>query len=631
MTRLTACTMDCGDCCSLVADPEKKTIRGNPDHPFTKGFCCSKGSRFFDRINADDRITTPLIKKNGSFCEASWEEALSLVAEKIDALRATPEKILHVRGFGYRGILAKASQLFFKKMGSSTIYGAVCDGTGIEACLRDFGALAHNDPEDILNADRVVNWGRDMTRCSVHQLQLIRKARKNGTKVLTISPGGDGTPDFSDLNITIRPGTDRFLAAAVLKLYLEAGNLNPKVLDRCANWPALRDIIDEYELSALASVCEVSTTDVETLYDWYADTGTVATIVSWGLQRYTYGGENVRFINALAMVSGNIGRSGGGAYYNISSGRNLGSWEHLILEESPDRRQFLVQDLGAELRRADPEIEFVWVDGHNVVNQVPDCLAVAEGFRKPFVVCVDGFMHDTAMPADVILPPAFMMEHEDVLGSMLHNYVQYSGKVMEPRGQCRTDFDILTDLGSRLADPIILPDTEACLLEGLKKGGFSLEELRTNGFIKAKHPRIAFENMRFGHPDGLHRFPETLTPEPPRDPDYPLQLLTLLRRKTLHSQIPEKDQCGVPRIWVSKKNPAWAPLNPAQDVYLVTPQGAMQVQLEVDDSLHPRAVVMRRGGWMKRGHNANVIIKPMLTDMGDGTAYYSQCCRLENR
>lgn len=631
MTRITACTMDCGDCCSLVVDPDKQTVKGNPKHPFTKGFCCPKGGHYFDRINADDRIVTPLIRENGDFREASWDEAMTLIADRLNPLLPSPEKILHVRGHGYRGVLGSASKYFFKKIGTATTYGAVCDDTGIEATIRDFGALHHNDPEDILNANRIINWGRDMTRCSIHQLQLIHKARKKGTEVLSISPGGDGTPEFSDVNIVIRPGTDRYLAAAVLKLYLEAGDLNPWVLTRCANWPALRGLIDGHSLSELTSMCEVSTADVEMLYDWYADTGRVASVISWGLQRHLYGGENVRFINALAMISGNIGISGGGAYFNVSSGRNLGSWEHLIMDEAPERREFLLQDLGAELRKADPKVEFIWVDGHNVVNQVPDCLAVAEAFHKPFVVCVDSFMHDTALTADVILPPALMFEREDVLGSFVHNYVNYCAKAVEPRGQSRPDFDILADLGARLDEPITLPDTETCLLEGLRKGGFSLDELRTNGFVKASHPYIAFENMQFGHMDGLYRFPEALTPEPPRRADYPLQLLTLVRGKSLHSQIPEKDQRGVPKVWVSKSNPAWAALNPAQDVYLATPQGAMQVQVEVDKTLHPRAVVMRRGGWMKMGHNANVIIEPMKTDMGDGTAYYSQCCRLENR
>jgi anaerobic selenocysteine-containing dehydrogenase len=633
MSIITACTMDCGDACSLLVDAAERTVRGNPKHPFTKGFCCKKGSRYFDRLDAADRITTPLIKRGEAFVEASWDDAMALVAQRLDQARQTPASILHVRGHGYRGILGKTSSILFEALGASTTRGALCDNTGITACVRDFGVLDHNDPEDILNASRIVNWGRDVSRCSVHQHALIARARKQGTEVLTISPGGDGAAEFSDLTIRVRPGTDRFLAAAVLKLYLEAGDLNPWVLTRTANWPALRGLVDGLSLCQLCAACDASPADVEMIYDWYADTGNVATLIGWGLQRHVFGGENVRFINALAMISGNIGISGGGAYYNISSGRNLGSWANLVTggEAAGPRRELLINELGAELRRADPPVDFVFIDGHNVVNQVPDCLSVAHALKRPFVVVVDGFMHDTAMLADVILPPAFMFEREDVLGSFVHNCVNLCAKAVEPAGQCRPDFEIMADLGARLARPVILPPADVCLTEGLRKAGISLDELREHGFVKADHPRVAFKDMVFGHPDGLYRFPESLSPEPERDPEYPLQLLTLVRGGALHSQIPEADQAGYPTVWIAKDNPAFAALNPAMDAYLVTPAGSMRVSVETVGGLHPRAVIMRRGGWMKFGHSANVIIEPRLTDMGDGCAYYSQHCRLENR
>ena len=325
------------------------------------------------------------------------------------------------------------------------------------------------------------------------------------------------------------------------------------------------------------------------IFDWYADTGRVATLMGWGLQRYLYGGENVRFINALAMISGNVGISGGGAYFNISSGRNLGPWDHLVkgVVKPRNRREFWIGDLGAEISRADPPVEFVWVDGHNVVNQVPDCLAVAEAFSRPFVVVVEGFMTDTAMQADVILPPAFMFERRDVLGSFIHNCVNHCASAVAPPGLCRPDFEIVSELGRRLADPVILPDADVCIREALKKMDISHDELVDKGFVKVNHPYVAFENMQFGHLDGLYRFPEELHPEPERDPDYPLQLLTLVSGSYLHSQIPAAKQRGVPVVWVSKQNPAWAALNPAMDAYLVTPLGAMQVQVEITEDLHP--------------------------------------------
>jgi anaerobic selenocysteine-containing dehydrogenase len=394
-----------------------------------------------------------------------------------------------------------------------------------------------------------------------------------------------------------------------------------------------RQLVDGLNFQELCAACEVSPLDAEMVYEWYADRGNVATLIGWGLQRYLFGGESVRFIDAVAMVSGNVGVRGGGAYFNISSARNFGSWAHLTEggAEPGERRRLLLQDLGAELRRSDPPVRFVWIDGHNVVNQVPDALAAADALEAPFTVVVDGVMNDTAMRADVILPPALMFEQLDVLGSCVHNYVNLCAPAVPPRGSARPAFDILADLGARLREPIRLPDQEACLREALKQSNVSLDELRDNGFAKVNHPYVAFENLVFGHPDGLYRFPEALHPEPERDPDYPLQLLTLVSGDFLHSQIPEAEQRGVPTVWISKDNPAYGILDPAGDVYLATDLGAMQVRVGTLDDLHPMAVVMRRGGWMKFGHGVNAIIRPVNTDMALGTAYYSQACRLENR
>jgi anaerobic selenocysteine-containing dehydrogenase len=633
MPIITACSMDCGDSCSLAVDPEKRTLRGNPDHPFTRGFCCKKGAKYFERIDSDERITTPLIREGGSFRETDWGEALDLVAARLDAARQVPGSVLHVHGYGYRGVMATASSVFFRAIGATTVHGSVCDDTGITAAVRDFGVLHQNDPTDLLNASRIINWGRDLTRCSIHQLDLVKRARKNGTEVLSISPGGDNMDEFSDLTIRVRPGTDRFLAAAVLKLYLESGELNPWVLTRTANWPAMRGLIDGLNLADLCAASEVTPTDVETVYDWYADTGNAATLIGWGLQRYVYGGQNVRFINALALVSGNVGVPGGGSYFNISSARNLNSWGHLVdgYEANAKRRSFLIHDLPGEMDRADPSIDFVWVDGMNLVNQVPDSLAMADALRRPFTVCVDCFMNDTALAADVILPPALMFEREDVIGSCLHNYVNHEAQAVPPRGNIRVDFDFLADLGLRLAEPVRLPDVDACLREGLRESGISLDELRSRGFVKANHPPIAFENLKFGHPDGLYRFPEELTPEPAAPATFPLRLLTLVDGKYLQSQVPEKDQAGYPEVVISPDCLGCQELAPEKDVYLVTPLGAMRVLVRFDETLHPGAVVFRRSGWMKYGRVPNVVIQPRSTDMGDGCAYYSQECRLENR
>lgn len=637
---ISACSLDCPDACSFLVHPDARLVRANPEHPITGKLICSKGRRAFERLDAPERIVHPLIRagggktakgKKGTFVQTTWDQALSLIAQRLNALREQPEAVLHVRGHGYRGVLAQASLHFFETLGSSTIHGSLCDDAGIEACIRDFGALEHNDIQDLLQAARIVNWGKDLSRSSPHTAALVHQARKHGARVLTISPGGDGNAAFSDTMLRIRPGTDRFLAVWVMQGLLRHGLISDHIRQAASNWPEFQALLTSWNPEDLLRACEVDADQAEHLLEWYASPAPTASLIGWGLQRHVFGGQNVRMINALALVSGNIGRRGGGAYFNIASGRNLGQWTAASPgRECPDvRRRMLLPTLAWELDWAEPPVRFVWVDGHNVVNQVPDSLAMQAALQRPFVVCVDAFMTDTARCADVILPPAMMLEREDILGSCLHDFVNHAAQVVPPRGEARADFDILRDLGTRLDPPVTFPDPEACLQSGLHVLDMDLEDFRQAGFAKAHHPEVAFAGLRFAHPDGRFCLAPALTPEPEQDPDYPLQLLSLIQGTYMHSQIPESAQRGLPLLSCSPRNPQLQGADPDKPFFLGTPLGQMPVRLRLDNTLHPLVVIIRRDGWTCLGHGPNAVIEARETDMGHCTAFYSQCCRLD--
>jgi anaerobic selenocysteine-containing dehydrogenase len=215
-SMITACTMDCPDACSLVVDrrPDRIALRGNPDSPFTSGFTCRKIKGHINRLQHAERILHPLLRANGRWQKITWDSALDLCAEKVQALRSEPKSILHIKSEGAKGVLKAATALFFSILGTSRTQGSLCDAAGFMAYIYDFGSRKNNDINDLVNADRIVNWGKDFTRSSIHTAAIIRKACRGGTRMLTISPGGDGNNTFSQERIRIRPGTDRFLAAA---------------------------------------------------------------------------------------------------------------------------------------------------------------------------------------------------------------------------------------------------------------------------------------------------------------------------------------------------------------------------------------------------------------------------------
>lgn len=629
----TACTRHCGDGCALLVTQRPDgslAVRGNPEHPFTRGFLCAKTARFGERLASPRRITTPLIREDGDFREASWDEALGLITAQITRLRKTPERMLHVFYYASFGLLHQASKLLFGTLGASAFSGSPCLSAGVEALKRDFGAIRQGPLTDAVTAQRIVNWGRNADAQSVHLAAMLANARKRGARVLSIHPGDPGYASLSDEQIVIRPGTDRFLAAAASKLLRERGLSadTRNALSRCFEPQGFLELLDGWSLDSLLDACGASPEQASMLADWYGKDAPTATLIGRGLQRYAFGGENVRFIDALAMLSGQIGREGAGVYYKQG---DLGNAAWGWTQAQPGyARTFPLTALAANVALADPPVEFVWVEGMNLVTQCPDSLATAQMLRSRFTVVVEPFMTDTARCATVILPPALLFECEDVVKNDSHEFMNHSAQVLAPRGQARSNFHIAAALGAMLAPPVVYPDPEEVMDSALRQGKLkaSLAELREKGWLGRPVPSTPWADGVFAHPDGLYRFPDALHPDAPAQDEFPLRLLTPVRKDHLLSQISEDEQESPPRVYLSPVCPALAGLDISRPALLETALGSMTVQVDILDSLHPDAVLYPRGDWLSRGGCVNRLIAGRETDMGAQVAYYEQRARL---
>lgn len=635
MKKITACTMDCPDACSLILSQDEAgcyQIRGNPFHPFTSGFVCPKIKDHIQRLQSPHRIVRPMIRAGKRWKTIAWDSALDLCAEKIQNFRKEPASILHFHGEGAKGVLKEATRLFFSLLEASRVRGSLCDAAGYVAYLMDFGSRDNNHIEDLLNARKIINWGKDLPRSSIHLSAILRKARLNGANIISISPGGDQNEFYSHAVVRIRPGTDRFLAAALIRLFIERDMINDRIYAHSSNWHQFRDSVFRHSLDQLSAICDVSPDDIKKIFCLYANPDSTATLVGAGLQRYAYGGENIRFINALAMISGNMGRLGGGSYFHLSSLRNLNlDW---MKTSQTKCRSFLMPLIGSQILQAsNPPVKLIWINGSNVINQAPDSRQIIRAFEKvEFKVVVDAFMTDTAERADLLLPSTLMLEQEDIISSYMHDYIHYVRPVLKAPDEAKDDFRILSELGKRLNPPVVLPDSETCLRTSLKSPYLevSLEELRKCGFVRAKRPKIAYAGLRFDHPDGKHRFPSILHEEPPSPPTFPLRLLSLIRREAIHSQIlPHKQQIP-PVLQIAPDNPCLVDIDINKDVYMVSCNGKLKVKLEFLPGLHPNTVLYRRGDWMNLGGGVNQLVSEGLTDIGNGAPFYDQYVRLEN-
>ncbi len=628
---LSACTLDCPDVCSLDIQPGPKglRVRGNPEHPFTQGFTCAKIKRYLQRLDSPQRILCPWIKQKGRWQRISWDQALQICTQKLHACcEKDPARVLHISGHGARGVSKMLVDSFFAALGSSRLQGSLCDGTGIQAFIQDFGALEQSPLQDLRQASWIVNWGRDVWRSSVHTFRILQLARQQSTQVISIWPGGKGYERFSDRLIRIAPGRDRFLALAVLKVLWKQGHISSQAVRMTRNWQQVEDLLCSSSLQNLARACDVQEEDILFLAQVYSQQP-VSSLIGWGLQRHSFGGEGLRMINALTWLSGNVGFSGAGVYYNISSGRNFDlSW-------LPQRssRYLSLPCLGRDLEIAtDPPLNMVWINGTNPVNQSMESKRVARALSAlDFVVVAEAFWTDTALCADLVLPCALMGEEEDVLGSCMHDYVQLARQVQDPPAEARSDLCMIQELNQRLGLGLDIMDRRACLERSLvcRDPEAAMQELLHKGYFLARQQRPAFEQGTH-HEQGLFEAQDKVSPGSRESKDYPFRLLSLIRRDAIHSQMQPSEQQMPPTIWVNPEAPGLQGVDLQKEVYLVSELGRLRVQVSFDSSLHPGALIYRRGDWMRLGGGVNQLIRARLSDLNVGAAQYRQSVALKN-
>ncbi|MEF2146291.1 MAG: molybdopterin-dependent oxidoreductase [Desulfovibrionaceae bacterium] len=630
----TTCTRHCGNGCGLLVERRANGlhVKGDPEHPVTHGFVCAKTARFGERLFAPDRVTTPLIRGDGELREASWDEALTLAAERIQALCSCPERMLHIFYVASYGVLFRASPYLFGRLGAADTSGDYCLDAGIEASRLDFGTLDQPGFENLHAARHIVNWGRNMDAGAMICGRFVAEARRRGARVLAVSPGDKGFRAHAEHVVVIRPGTDRFLALAVLKLLAEQGVL-PDLSGRFYGHGDFVNIMQAWSLDRLLEACGVSLEDAQRVAEAYGD-GPTATLIGRGLQRYAHGGENVRCIDALALLTGNVGETGNGVYFSRGDIGHIDySWHE---RPAPAPRRFPMHDLAGSLRaaeRAGEPVELVWIEGTNTVTMSPNSRALAQALERPFVIAVEPFLNDTALVADLILPPALMWEWEDVTRCSVHDYVHHSAQVLDPPRGCLSNFEISRQVALRLDPPLDFPSSEQVLRRALDAPNLctDLDDLRERTWLESRPRSLPWQGMRSAHADGLFRLPEALHSEPAAPEGYPLRLLSLGRKEYLLSQIPEDVQLDGPeRAFVAPECFAVAGLDRSRPVFLATELGRLEVRLKDLPGLHPDAVLVGRGGWMKCGRGLNALIGPHEGDLAGQCAYYAQFCRLEN-
>ncbi len=510
---LGACPHDCPDTCSMVVtvtDGKVTKVRGNPDHPFTRGGLCVKVTDFPNHLYSPDRLLQPLRRVGpkglGQFEEITWDDALDEIGTRLTAIvdEHGPEAILPYSYLGNMGILngLTVGDRFFNGLGTSVSERTFCDGGGITAYIMTVGPTAAVDPESLVHSRYIIIWACNVLSNNLHLWPFIEEAQRNGAKVVCIDPIRHRTAEKSDWHIPIKPGTDGALAMAMMHVIITENLVDA---DYVANHTVGYGELVEQVASCTPEWAEGETgipaADIRTLAREYAAASPSLIRVGVALERSSGGGNAARAVFSLPSLVG-AWREVGGGVLQMPIWAFPVNWDELHgPHPNPDTVPIINQwRLGRALTDGPDGVSAI--KSLFVYNSNPAVVAgnqgqVLEGLARDdlFTVVSEHFVTDTARYADIVLPAAMATEHTDLMFSWGHLYLTYAPKMVEPPGSCVPNTELFRRLAKVMGveDPWFDLTDEEQLVRALdwsapQMEGITIERLQTEGYARLNVP-----------------------------------------------------------------------------------------------------------------------------------------------
>ena len=516
-TVRAVCPHDCPDACGMMVtlDGERAVaVRGDREHPFTRGFLCHKVARYPERVYHRDRLQFPMRrvgpKGSGQFERISWTAALDEIASRFRAIADGPYGPPAILPYSYCGTMGKIQsegldRRFFHRLGASLLDRTICATAGGAGYTMTIGSKQGTDPEAFSQSQYIINWGSNTAVTNMHLwVRMVEARKRHGAKIVTIDPYRSITAARSDWHLAPRPGTDAALALGLMHVLFRDGLADDSYLrDYCLGGDELRArVLSDYAPQQVAEITGLDIADIERLAREYAKTQPSVIRINYGMQRHAGGGMAVRTIACLPAVIGAWRHPAGGILLSTSGtfAFDLAEVQRPDLIPSGTRTVNMTQlaeALHGEL--PGPPIQALYVYNSNPAAIAPDQQRVLAGLRRDdlFTVVHEQFPTDTVDYADIILPATTQLEHFDLHGSYGHQFVQVNVPAIAPLGEARCNTEVFRGLARRLGfEPELFDVTDEQLarellwetgpMENVPSAlrGITLERLKREGAIK---------------------------------------------------------------------------------------------------------------------------------------------------
>ncbi|MEQ1440343.1 formate dehydrogenase subunit alpha [Fontimonas sp. SYSU GA230001] len=472
----------CGVGCQMdVGTRDNRIVQIRPaDAPVNRGHLCVKGRYAWEFVTAPDRVTTPMIRREGEWQPVSWDEALDFTAAQLRAIRdrAGPDAI---------GLLGSAratneenylmQKLARVALGTHNVdtCARVCHTPSAKALKDMLGTgAATNHFDDIEQAATILLCGCNPTECHPVVGARIKQAVRRGARLIVIDPRRIELADYAELHLALTPGTNVLLLNALAATIVEEGLVDAAYLSaRVDDFDAFSAFIRDYAPERVAQRCGVGAGQIRAAARLYASHGPAMCFHGLGTTEHLQGAEGVMCLINLALLTGNLGRPGAGinplrGQNNVQGGAHMGCdpatlpggqsfqqgaprCEAVWGRPLPARRGLnLMEMIDAA---ADGRLHALWAFGYDIYLTLANAQATAAALDKlDLLIVQDLYLNETAKAfGTVFLPAASWIERD---GTFMNSdrRVQRIRKALDAPGQARPDWWILRELARRVGD-----------------------------------------------------------------------------------------------------------------------------------------------------------------------------------
>lgn len=676
--KTSVCALDCPDTCSLKVSVDSTgratKLRGNPDHPVTRGFLCGKVAQYLERQYHPNRLRHPLrrrgAKGEGRFEQITWDQALDEIASRLNSIAAEhgPEAILPYSYAGTMGLLngAGMDRRFFHRLGASRLERTICSSAGGTALKLSQGAKFGTEPEQFAKSRLILAWGANILGTNVHLWPWIVEARRNGAKFYVIDPVRNRTGRVADRHFAIYPGSDLALALGMIHVILREGLQDDAYVQAYANgFGELENLARSYTPSHVSALTGLAEHDIETLAREYATTRPAAIRVNYGVQRSERGGSAMRAIAALPVLTGSWQEVGGGLQLTTSGAFEFNSaalerpdlqWRSELRREA---RLVNMSRLGHALTELDqPRVHAMVVYNSNPAAIAPNQGAVVAGLRRDdlFTVVLEQFETDTAAYADILLPSTTFLEHTDLYLAYGHYYVQMARPAVQPLGEAKSNVEVFRLLAKRMGfDDSCFDDSEDDMIRALLDShspflqDITLERLERQHFVRLNvsnpnEPFLPFARGAFRTASGKFEFgaealsyttpTESRLGDPALRSEFPFELISSKNDDSMNSTFGHRALVDS-QTSVVEMHPLDAQareITHGMPVRVYNRRGECYFKAQLTDNVQPgvlRCPSVRWNKVSKHGHGVNCLTSDRLTDIGNGPTFYNCLVAIE--